>query len=166
LIAWGTILFFLVLAGKLFLDYRKFIKRGRSASPIPINHGREWLFCAALLLPSIYMLTAGHPAYEGFPWQNNWHWRPFWRSTFWLILCVSGMEAVTFWFLFDGMYNLLRGEKWNFLGSFNDPGHEDAVIDKLAQKIGGTLAQFIKIVGASAMIIVYIISILKNIHSL
>ncbi|MEO6610760.1 MAG: hypothetical protein ABIT05_01465 [Chitinophagaceae bacterium] len=147
MIGWGVISFFLVLAGKLFIDYRKFLRRE------PVNHKKEWLVCAALSIPSVVLLVVGHPAYSGVSWP-----------TFWITICVVLLEMVLFWFLFDGIYNVLRGQKWNFLGSFNDPGHEDSDLDKVAQIMGAELSQFIKIVGSAVLIIVYVLSLIKNIQ--
>lgn len=54
----------------------------------------------------------------------------------WWAVPVSYLMICAFWWeFFDGIYNVSRGYRWRFNGSFNDPGHTDAGTDKFLRRL-------------------------------
>ena len=111
------------LIGKLLVDYKKWLAQK------PVNHIKEfWIVIMCYVLPGILWID----------WldTNRWYAYPV----------VILMIGFLFWFLFDGLYNILRGFGWWFTGS-DDKG--DAKTDDLIQglkpwqhkalKIGGMI---------------------------
>jgi len=129
---YGIISFILILSVKLFYDYWLW-KRGK-----PVNHPKEAGIFIALMTVPIYLFATELP----------WHW--------WLRLLYSClMIFIVFWTLFDGFFNLIRREPWNFTGSVD---RDDAKLDILQRKY--TWIWVAKIFLATSMIIFYYITIL------
>lgn len=126
-------------------------KKTQRGIPTPVNHFTGWWARLAMLLPVIILLTVAHPA------ENGYH-----KETLFVLLNASGLIGFIWWFMFDGIFNLERGENWWFLGSFNDAGHGDAWLDILQQKIGPTLSKLLKVGGILVMLTIYIFSFIKH----
>ena len=62
----------------------------------------------------------------------------------WKYIDFAFVEAFTYWFLFDGLYNKIRGFDWWFFGSFGDPGG-DAKLDVLQKHLGIIGSKILKI---------------------
>ncbi len=120
-LAVAVILFTGVLTWDLLTDFRKW------QNQIPVNHTREGIMRAILLLPSLFFFLFYR---DPFPW--------------WMVPVTIVMVQFWYWLLFDGIYNRLRGFNWWFTGSDD---HDDAKADDFLQSIPRWLHVFIKIAG-------------------
>jgi hypothetical protein len=120
----------IVIALKLGVDFKRW-KKGKS-----VNHPLEWLGMAVLCTPAIAELsnTLDIQYYISVP-------------------ISGGICAFIIWLLFDGLYNILRGEDWWFTGSDDK---EDAKTDNLLQKLKLWQHICIKIIPLSVLIFIYI----------
>lgn len=126
-----AILFFLVvLAFDLYSDYKKWITN-RS-----VDHTFEAWQRGMFLVPSVLAFHMAIPDRE-----------------IWSILIVPLPIFFYYWFLFDGLYNKLRGYDWWFLGSDDS---DDAKLDNLLQAIGKTWGKILKIGGIIISTLLYI----------
>lgn len=108
------------IAGKLFYDYRQFLEKKA------VNHGKEWLAVALLEVPVAYLFAKDGATGFSFMLLLD-------------MLFAGGMIAFYFWFLFDGLYNLLRGHDWWFVGSPDTEGgwySKDSWTEKLFRRTG------------------------------
>ena len=121
------ILFFAVLYWDLATDVKKWRKEQT------IYHTKEaWLRCG-LLIPSTVLFTVLHPG-----------------QTVWVLVCSLLMQFFTFWFLFDGLFNRMRGFKWNQPPSMG--GKDNSFFDRFY----GWWAMIIKVTGMILTIVLYI----------
>ena len=129
------------LIGKLIYDYNLFLKRKA------VNHGREWVILAILEAPVAYLFASVDSV--GFSFL------------FLVSMLVAGlMIAFYIWLMFDGIYNLLRGEDWWFIGSpANVTGwySEDSKTEIFLRKVGITWQIIIKLCGLILFTTLYII---------
>lgn len=127
----GTILaaicFFLVLYWDVQSDYKKWLNN------IPIKHTKEALIRSALLIPSFLCLSLPHIGLV--------------KS----LLCF-GLIGSTYLLLFDGWYNLKRGQNWWFLGSVDA---DDAWWDKIQRKIPLKWLKILKITLPLGFLVLY-----------
>lgn len=128
----AIISFFAILAWDLISDYKKWLSNFR------VNHGKEAVLRSALLVVPTVLFCLAHP--------DKFYWI--------LIGNVLLMQFFTFWLLFDGIYNKLRGFDWWFAGS-NDP--DDPVLDNIVQASPKLIAG-LKIAGMIIFITTYIIT--------
>lgn len=128
----AVILFFAVLAWDVVTDYRKWLKhRG-------VKHTDEaWLRVLLMIVPTVLFCIAHTPAFD-----------------IWVLTNVGFMQFFTFWLLFDGLYNRIRGYGWWFAGSDDA---DDPFLDDLIQK-HPKLAAVLKIAGAVIFITIYILT--------
>jgi hypothetical protein len=97
---------------------------------------------AILLIPSTVWFTLIHPG-----------------QFFWVGVCAIAMQGFVFMFLFNGIYNRLRGFEWWFEGGNNDPTEKDSsVIDLVLSKIGRFWSQAIVITGTIVSVGIYILT--------
>lgn len=106
----AAIFFFIFLAGKLGVDYWRW-KRGEA-----INHSHEAAI-TGLYLSAVSCLLAVPLYHRGV-------------SFFFPFIYCWLLTGFTWWVLFDGLFNLIRREKW----SFNEFDPTDAKLDLLQQK--------------------------------
>jgi hypothetical protein len=129
------------LAAKLIYDYRLFLRRK------PVNHKVEWIILAILETPVAYLFASSSSV--GFSFMLL------------LSIFISGlMIAFYTWLMFDGIYNLLRGEDWWFIGSPDtDPGWQskDSWAEKFLRRIGVAGQITIKIGGFILFTVIYIL---------
>lgn len=104
IMAAAILLFLCALGADVYTDYERWKKSKR------VNHRIGTIYRIVLLIPSFFLFTAGA---DRFIIQS---------------LAVLMMQFSWFWFLFDGIYNKLRGFKWWFRGSVDK---DDAKLDKL-----------------------------------
>lgn len=123
----GVLFFLLILSGDLIIDYRKWKKE------TPIDHSKKWIRGILLLLPTVFLAV---PMALPLITRN--------------IYC-GFLVYILYWTLFDGVFNLIRGQKWNF----NDPDPTDSNTDQIQQKYRWLWVA--KIVVSVALIVVYII---------
>lgn len=110
MIAGGIISLVLILAGKLLHDYFLRWKKKK-----PVNHDMEGSIVGILLTGSSIFFACGlHDSPIVFKLVYSW--------------C---MVCLIFWTLFDGLFNIIRRERWNFTGSVDK---DDAKLDKLQRK--------------------------------
>ena len=119
----ATIIFLLPLIIKLSVDYHKWI------SHKPVNHTKEWWIIVAMEVPAGWLFVK----YSDILFPLS-------------IPIVAGMMMFWFWFLFDGIYNQLRGYNWWFTGSDDkdDPTTDNflqslKLWQHIAIKIGGII---------------------------
>lgn len=123
-----------VLTVSLVIDYRKFLNRYKR-----VGHTRG----------AIYRTIALSPAW-GFLTFEEWDgWTP--RA-----ITAALVLFFLFWFSFDGLYNVIRGEKWFFPGS--EDGREDAKTDNFLQKLKPWQRVAVKVVGVLGSIAGYLVS--------
>lgn len=104
-----VILFFAVLFWDVISDVKKWRRE------LTIYHTKEaWLRCA-LLIPSTILFTVFHP-----------------DKTLWILVLSLLMQFFTFWFLFDGLFNKLRGFSW--WKSATMDGKDNSFLDSLQAK--------------------------------
>lgn len=108
LILIGAITFLAVLAYNLFTDYQKW-KEG-----VSVNHGSS--LKKRILLLTVPVLLFAIPVPGSFVWG---------------IFLSAAMLGFTYWTLFDGLYNVMRGFPWGFTGSVEP---DDAGTDKLQRR--------------------------------
>lgn len=126
----ATILFISVLVIKLGTNLHKFHSRK------PVNHSKEAVYVIAALLPSVFLFSFEIDS--------------VWNITLAVVLL---MLFFNFWHLFDGLYNVCRGENWWFNGS-KDP--DDSKLDRLLMLIPVWLQAVIKVGGSLLFIFLYI----------
>lgn len=97
----------------LFLNHD--LTRWRESKPVD-HGGKTVLKRLPFQLPSIALFAV---------YAMNW----------WAVPVSYLMMNLTWWFWFDGIYNVARNKKWFYPGSFNDPGHTDAWTDKLLRRM-------------------------------
>jgi hypothetical protein len=121
-----VILFFSVLFWDVTSDVKKWRKN------FTIYHTKEaWLRCC-LLIPSTRTFTVFHP-----------------DKTLWILVLSLLMQFFTFWFLFDGLFNRMRGFKWNQPPSLD--GKDNSFFDKFY----GWWAMIIKVTGMILAVALY-----------
>lgn len=135
MIIYAIILFFVALGIHLIADYKRWLKDRK------IDHRKKlrtalWM---VLLSPSIYLFTVSH--------HGTWYW---------VLACVLLMEFFCYVLIYDGLYSVLRGFNFWFLGS-EDEG--DAITDNFWQSIGVWYTKIIKITGSLLWVGVYIVSL-------
>lgn len=110
--------FLIVLAVDLYTDFQRwFKKRG-------IDHKRgAWLRVAGTI-PATILFTVAHNV-------NSW----------WVFLVVIVMEFFTFMFLFNGIFNIVRGQPWNHRGE--NPLDKIPLWVQVCGMIGGVSAYII-----------------------
>lgn len=121
----GIISFFAVLIWDAYTDSKK----------ATVQHTKEAWLRMALLIPSGILLTIGHP---GMPAIG---------------LCVIFMMFFVYWFLFDGLYNLFRKQKWWFTGTIDE---DEAHTDNFIRWIGLYWSKVFKIAGSIGTAALYI----------
>lgn len=123
----GIIIFVITLVIDLYTDLWRWRHK------MTINHTRGVLLRAIGLIPSIYLLSS---------------------PIGWTTVAMLFLVGFVYWFLFDGLFNLLRGYKWWSTGT-DDP--DDAQTDNFLQSL--TLWQHIgvKIGGIVFFTILYIL---------
>jgi len=128
----AVISFFAILAWDVITDYRKWLKhRG-------VKHTDEaWLRVLLMIAPTIFFCIAHKPHFD-----------------IWVLVNVALMQFFTFWLLFDGFYNKIRGFDWWFAGSDDE---DDAWLDNIIQA-WPWMARIIKIAGVILFITIYIIT--------
>lgn len=132
MIALGVGIFLLVLTIKLLYDLNEW-KYER-----PTNHPVEWAISAFPLITAAIILADD-------------------ATHYWITLGTSlSLVAIWMWTLFDGLYNVLRGQKWNFTGTVDE---DDAWWDKLQRKYPWIWKA--KIVLSIVFLITYVI-LIKN----
>lgn len=117
----GTILaiicFLVVLYWDVQSDYKKWLNN------IPVKHTKEAIIRALLLIPSLLCLILPDIAI--------------------LKIIVSiALMSFTYLLLFDGWYNVKRGQNWWFLGTIDK---DDSWWDKLQRKIKLNILKILKI---------------------
>jgi len=128
----AVILFFAILAWDVISDYRKWLIHRA------VDHGAEaWLRILLMIVPTVFFCIAHTPQFD-----------------IWVLTNVGFMQFFTFWLLFDGFYNKLRGYSWWFAGSDDA---DDPFLDDLIQKYP-KLAAILKVAGAVIFITVYILT--------
>lgn len=127
----AILLFVAVLVWDVVTDYQKWLKQR------VVQHSKDAWLRILLLLPSIVCFIIAHPV-------NEW----------WVMAVVLSMTGFVFWFLFDGFYNILRGENWWFTGS-NDA--DDAHTDDFLQSIPHWAHIGIKLTGMAGSLLLYIL---------
>lgn len=127
----AILLFVAVLIWDVITDYRKWLKSKA------VDHKKESWLRIILLLPSMIFFIIAHS-------QNTW----------WVFVDVWAMTGFVFWFLFDGIYNKLRGFNWWFTGSDDA---DDAGTDNFLQTIPHWLHVTIKVLGMAASVTIYIL---------
>lgn len=136
MIIWAIIYILAVLAGFLFLHYRRWLKsRG-------INHKRTLMIRVVLLIPSTVWFTLSHPG-----------------QMVWTGLLAAAMQGFFFWLFFDGLYNRLRGFDWWFDGGSEEK--DSSQLDGMLAKIGDFGEKIIKISGTIISVGIYILSYFK-----
>lgn len=105
-----------VLVWDLVSDYKKWKKE------IPVAHTREGWVRLALLLPSLFFFAL--PIYHDY--------FPNWKFFLYAVLSPSALLGSYYLFFFDGIYNLLRKQKFFFPGT-DDP--DDSITDDFFQKL-------------------------------
>lgn len=119
-----------ILVVKLAYDYNLWL------SSKPVNHTKEWILMAVFSIPAIVLFTL----------QSELGW--------WLAAPLSGaMIAFFIWFLFDGIYNILRGFDWFFTGSDDA---DDPATDNFLQSLKLWQHILIKVGILSLLITIYI----------
>lgn len=101
--------FGLILAWKLKVDLALWRKG------LPVDHKEEWITVAIMSACTSGLLFAAMS-----------------KSFLLSIPVVAGMLMSWFWFLFDGLYNILRDKDWWYTGT-DDP--DDAKSDDFLQKL-------------------------------
>lgn len=133
LIITGFAIFLSTLTWKLVSNLRR-NKNGK-----PIFHGKEWRAVAIINTLSVVLLCS-----------------PVCRSNPLVILGtavdVSFMLAMWFWFLFDGLFNVFRGQNWWWLGT-DDP--DDANTDNFLQNLLPWQCKAIKIGSCAVTTFIY-----------
>lgn len=128
----AVISFFAILAWDVITDYRKWLKHHS------VDHGAEaWLRILLMIVPTVFFCIAHTPEFD-----------------IWVLTNVGFMQFFTFWLLFDGLYNKLRGYGWWFAGSDDQ---DDPFLDDLIQKYP-KLAAILKVAGAVIFITIYILT--------
>ena len=129
------------LIGKLIYDYKLFLKRKA------VNHGVECVILAILETPVAYLFASVDSV--GFSFMLL------------LSMLVAGlMIAFYVWIMFDGVYNLLRGQSWWFVGSPDNAAgwySEDSFTEKFLRRVGIVGQITIKIGGLILFTIIYIL---------
>lgn len=116
----------IILAVKLILNLRKWDIN----NPIPVDHGKEWKVVAFfMVIPGLCFLYPYFPTIEQ---GNAW---VFILRCFLYMIIVAGMLIFWVWNLFDGLYNVLRGQNWWFVGSDDVGKHQDAKSDDFLQSL-------------------------------
>lgn len=131
MIFFATIYFLIVTIGFILWDYRLWLKHK------DVKHKTEWWVKAGLLTPAIAALASNTNLY---PLLS-------------VPLC-SGILAFTFWFLFDGFYNLFRGFNFWFNGS-PDLKQDDSLFDKFLRNLLPWQDAVVKLLPLSVMIYLY-----------
>jgi len=115
----AILLFFAVLIWDLISDYEKWLKERK------VNHAKEgWLRATLLLIPTLILISA-HP-----------------NKTLWPVVYTLLLEGFWYWFLFDGIYNRIRGFDFWYTGT-NDK--DDAKTDNFLQSMPPWVHKVIKI---------------------
>lgn len=127
----AILLFLLVLRHDIRTDYRKWLKG------LPVLHTNDALYRTLLMLPAFVFFLLAH---------GKGDWR--------LMVSIICMLFFTYWLLFDGLYNKVRGYGWWFTGS-DDP--DDAATDNFLQNIPHWLHVTIKLTGTAGSIAAYIL---------
>lgn len=125
----GIIWFAGVLYWDVIDDYIKWKQN------IALNHTKEAIIRGLLLLPTIVALSVN-------------------EFDFFKLVIVLLMVFLWWLFLFDGIYNHIRGFNWWFLGSVDD---NDALTDKLQRKIPLSILKVSKILLPLIFTTVYIL---------
>lgn len=108
---------------------------------LPVDHGgKSVLRRLPFQLPSV----AGFAVFA-----MNW----------WAIPVSYLMMNAYWWEFFDGIYNIKRGYRWRYNGSFNDPGHTDAGTDKFLKRFKPWQQAIIKWAGISVLTFTYYLTI-------
>ena len=129
----GVISFLIVLAIDLITDYKRWLKQRI------VNHKRGAWIRAVALIPSMIFLHLGNPFHNTKPIE--------------LVVLIILMEFFVWWLIFDGCYNLLRGDNfWAIKGT-------TAALDKFQQTIGPFWTWIIKLGFSISFLIVYIITL-------
>lgn len=130
---WLAVISFLaVLAWDVITDYRKWLIHRA------VDHGAEaWLRVLLMIVPTVLFCISHTPQFD-----------------IWVLANVALMEFFTFWLLFDGLYNRIRGYGWWFAGSDDE---DDAWLDNIIQA-WPWMAKIIKITGAILFVTIYIIT--------
>lgn len=102
----------------------------------PINHLREWIIRALLLVPSVLLLCLP-------------------KITLPELAITIPLEGFMFLLLFDGLYNNKRGYDWWFLGSKDK---DDAWWDKQQRKIPLKWLKVLKVGIPLTLLITYILT--------
>ena len=131
MIAFAIIYFFLATSFLVLMDYRLWLKHK------DVKHKTEWWLKAGLLTPVISALASSTNLY---PLLS-------------IPLC-SGMVAFSFWIIFDGAYNIVRGFNFWFNGS-PDLKKDDSLFDKFLRKLSPWQDAAVKFVPLVIMIYLY-----------
>lgn len=107
----GIFLFIVSLMINLAVDYNIILTKGK------INHKNisHWIRKASICMPSVVLLALA----------TNAKW-------LWALGFATLMEMFLFWILFDILLNLLRSEKWYYLGS---PDKFDSGTEKIERHL-------------------------------
>ena len=124
----AIIITLVIIAVKVWYDYYH-----------PVRHTKEWWLMAIASTPAIYLFTHA----SALPWY--------------FAAPISALMVAWFiWFMFDGLYNILRNYNWWFTGS-NDP--DDAKTDNFLQRLKLWQHVVIKIGGLALFITLYILTL-------
>ena len=133
LLAIGCILFVIGLIINLAFDYKQILTTG-------INHKNlsHLLRKASIMMPSGVILSFAIAVH------TKWLWS---------IVFTSLMEMFVFWVVFDIILNILRSEKWYYIGS---PDKFDSGTEKMERRLPLFWTWLIKFALAFASIYAYI----------
>jgi hypothetical protein len=123
--------FVIVLAANVVYDYRKWLRNQG------VRHKKDFIIRCILLVPSLYLFAKALPV--------TWVWS----------LIISGaMMGFVFWFLFDGLYNVIRGYKFFETGSIDK---DESTTDNTQRFLGKFASILIKIIFSIATVTIYVI---------
>lgn len=123
----AAILFLATLTIDLVIDIRKWKREDYT-----VNHKKKWVRGFGLV-PAAILLS----------W-DNW----------WLLIPSPGLILFLYWLLFDGLYNLLRGFGWWYMGSDDE---DDAETDNFLQRLPLWAHVTIKLGGFALFTTLYIL---------
>lgn len=124
----AIVCFFLVLYWDVQSDYKKWLNN------IPVKHTKEAIIRALLLIPSLLCLVLPN-------------------ITILKILISLALMGSTYLLLFDGWYNVKRGQNWWFLGTVDE---DDSWWDKFQRKIKLKTLKILKIGIPIALLITFL----------
>lgn len=122
--------FVAIFVWDLVSDYKKWLKNRA------VKHGKEyWLRLALLIIPTVIFASLLDV------------------SLWWGLAVAATMQGSLWWFLFDGLANVLRGYSWTFEGSIDE---NESLWDNFVRWLGNTWTVIIKVLLVAASITTYV----------